>query len=306
MKKILVGSTIIMALGITNADANAYKIVDKKDGSELCKFTTAVEKASYGGKIVDRFGKVTEFSCRDWPYGFGPGVIYYMEGPEQKSPSALVSNGDGVPPYFHENKWKIGNFFYGEELHFDFSTKTWTRFDSHQRVVKSGGFKVEQIPHLASNQKTGVCKLNDSEGIEAGVGVYTYDPSTAESFYSGVGRPGHHVTSFGTKLYVYANLTADESFWSGGDYMYKKVIKKIWGGDEPGSILDQSPLNIKVLGWIDPVVKCSGCGTSFSMNFTTPLEGTWSAGHHDQNNYDPDTGFWEMQANEGTFLCSEW
>jgi hypothetical protein len=306
MKNILVGSAIIMALGITNADANAYKIIEREDGGELCKFTTAVEKASYGGQIADRFGMVTEFSCRDWPYGFGPGVIYYMEGAEQKSPSALVSNGDGVPPYFHENKWRIGNFFYGEELHFDFSTKTWTRFDSHQRVVKSGKFKVEQIPHLALNKKTGVCKLNDSEGVEAGVGVYTYDPSTAESFYSGAGRPGHHVTNFGTELYVYANLKPDPSFWSGGDYMYEKVIKNIWAGDEPGSILTVDPLYRQVQGWEDPLAKCSGCGVRFKMDFTSTLEGTWSAEHWNQNNYDPVTGMWEWQTTEGSFLCSEW
>ncbi len=275
------------------------------DKNELCRFTTAVEKSSYGSKITDRFGKVIEFSCRDWPYGFGPGVIYYGEGPEKKSPSALISNEDGVPPYFHENKWKIGNFFYGEELHFDFSTKTWTRFDSHQRVVRSGKFEVEQIPHLASNQKTRVCKLNDSEGIEAGVGVYTYDPSTAESFYSGVGQSVHHVSNFGTELYVYANLKADER-WKGGDYMYKKVIKNIWAGDEPGSILDQNPLYEQVLGWVDPVVECSGCGTSFSMNFNTPMEGTWSADHWNNNNIDPDTGFWEAQSSEGAFSCKDW
>ena len=52
MKKILAGSAVIMALGITNADANAYKIVDKKDGSELCKFTTAIGKTSYGDQLL--------------------------------------------------------------------------------------------------------------------------------------------------------------------------------------------------------------------------------------------------------------
>jgi len=316
IKKVLAGS-IIAALGITNAYANAYRIIDKDDGSELCQFTTAIGQSSYGDQIIDKYGRVTEFSCGNWPYGAGPGALFYGEGfgsaDSHNSPSALISSTNGLSSYNNANIWRIGNFFYGEELKYDFNTYTWTQFDSHQRVVKSGGFKVKQIPSLGSNQKSVACKLYGREGIEAGVAVYTYDPSTTEAIYfngSAGGGLGFYSTNFATKSYVYATLKGDAYPSPNGDgseviaddYMFTHTFEDIWIGETPGGINTEHPAGYETIdsGWHKyRPHKCGNCElTDFSMNFNTALEGTWSGRR--VNNGVP----FEHNSNDGVFTCS--
>jgi hypothetical protein len=310
MKKILAGSAVIMALGITNADANAYKIVDKKDGSELCKFTTAIGKTSYGDQIIDHYGRVTKFSCGNWPYGSGPGVIFYGEGggwtEPHNSPSALVSNVDGVPPYYNENVWRIGNFFYGEELKYDFITSTWTQFDTHQNIVNSGEFRVEQVAHQGVDQETVACKLYDSEGMEVGSGVYTYTPSITETIYHNgdIGTGGTYDTSFATKANVYAILKDDGE--TGEDYMFTHTFEDIWAGDNPAGLNSMHEAGFETIepGWHKhpPYKVCGQCEiTTFSMNFDTPLKGTWNGFRYFNNSNPP---YRDSKSNDGAFTCS--
>lgn len=305
MKKLLAGSAVIMALGITNAYANAYRIVDQEDGSDLCKFTTAIGKTSYGDQIIDHYGRVTKFSCGNWPYGSGPGAIFYGEGggwtDPHNSPSALVSNVDGVPSYYNEKVWRVGNFFYGEELKYDFNTSTWTQFDTHQNVVNSGKFRVEQVPQHGTDEESVACKLYDSEGIEVGSGVYTYTPSITETIYhnGNVGTGGAYDTKFSTKAYVYAILKGGDG--TEEDHMFTHTFDDIWAGGNPGGINKTHPAGYESVesGWHKhfPYKFSQGEVTTFSMDFNTSLEGTWK-------------GDWvsldtlQSKSNAGAFTCS--
>ena len=306
MKKVIVGS-VLMVLGISSAYANQYKIINTESGDDLCKFTTAIGKTSYGDQIVDQLGRVTEFSCGNWPYGSGPGAIFYGEGggwtDPHNSPSALVPNTDGVPPYYNENVWRIGNFFYGEELKYDFNTSTWTQFDSHQNVVNSGEFRVEQVLHQGAEQESVACKLYDSEGVEVGSGVYTTTPSVTETIYhnGADGTGGAYDTNFATKLYVYANLKNNDE--AGDDSMFTHTFEDIWAGDIPGGINKTHPAGWQTIesGWhkYPPYKLSQGIITTFSMDFTTPLEGVWK-GEWSTLNIWP----YESKGNEGAFICS--
>jgi hypothetical protein len=306
MKKSMI-VILVGALIAGSAYGNKYEIINKYNGDDMCEFITGIGKTSYSNLITNQRGKVESFSCNDWPYGAGPGVLYYTGN---SGLSALAPNSQGIQPYLHNDKWQVGNFFYGEELHFDFPTNKWTKFDMHQKVVSSGGFKVKKIQnlgpvlHQGPNDKTVVCTLLDINFSPAGKAVYNYDPTTTEEYpYSA--DQASVVTNYGSKLYVYANLVARDG-WS-DNYMYTEMIDRIWGGNTPGSIVySPDPLYPPQLGWHEPApYHCSGCSyTTFDMDFTTTSEGTWKGLHRHQNNIDPNTHISELQTNEGTFSCS--
>jgi hypothetical protein len=141
--------------------------------------------------------------------------------------------------------------------------------------------------------------------MEVGSGVYTYTPSITETIYHNgdIGTGGTYDTSFATKANVYAILKDDGEI--GEDYMFTHTFEDIWAGDNPGGINSTHEAGFETIepGWHKhPPYKCSQCEiTTFSMNFDTPLKGTWNGFRYFNNSNPP---YRDRKSNDGAFTCS--